>query len=58
MVVALKKKTESIKSRHHRTISPIVHAANIVAKIPSRKIERKIEDALGEDQFGWRKKMN
>jgi hypothetical protein len=33
----------------------IAHAAKIVARILRRRIERKIEDALGEDQFGFRR---
>jgi hypothetical protein len=37
----------------HRTISIIAHAAKIVARVLRRRIERKIEDALGEDQFGF-----
>jgi hypothetical protein len=38
-----------------RTISLIAHAAKIVAKILRRRIERKTEDVLGEDQFGFRR---
>ena len=30
-------------------------AAKIIAKILRRRIERKIEDVLGEDQFGFRR---
>jgi len=33
----------------------IVHTAKIIAKILRRNIERKIEDVLGEDQFGFRR---
>ena len=36
-------------------ISLIVHTAKIMAKILRRRIERKIEDVLGEDQFGFRR---
>jgi hypothetical protein len=35
-------------------ISVIAHAAKVVASI-IRRIEKKIEDVLGEDQFGFRK---
>ena len=38
-----------------RTISLIAHTAKIIAKILRRRIERKIEDVLGEDQFGFRR---
>ena len=34
---------------------PIAHTAKIVAKILRRRIEKKIEDVLGEDQFGFRR---
>ena len=36
-------------------ISLIAHTAKIVAKILRRRIEKKIEDVLGEDQFGFRR---
>ena len=31
------------------------HTAKTVAKILRRRIEKKIEDVLGEDQFGFRR---
>jgi hypothetical protein len=37
------------------TISLSVHTVKIVAKILRRRIERKIEDVLGENQFGFRR---
>ena len=33
----------------------IAHAARIVANIRRRRIERKIEEVLGDDQFGFRR---
>jgi hypothetical protein len=48
-MIALKKKTKSTKCSDHRTISLIAHTAKIIAKILKRRIERKIEDILGED---------
>jgi hypothetical protein len=53
-MIALKKKPKATKCSHHRTISVIVHAAKIVARIIRRRIDRKAEDALG-DQFGFRR---
>ena len=35
------------------TISLIAHTAKIMAKILRRRIEKKIEDVLGKDQFGF-----
>jgi hypothetical protein len=54
-MIALKKKPKAIKCSDHRTISIIAHAAKIVARILRRRIERKTEDTLGEDQFGFRR---
>jgi len=33
----------------------ITHTAKIVTKILRRRIEKKIEEVLGEDQFGFRR---
>ena len=54
-MIALKKKTQATKCSDHRTISFIAHTPKIIAKILRRRIERKIEDVLGEDQFGFRR---
>jgi len=54
-MIALKKKPQATKCSEHRTISLIAHTAKIVAKILTRRIERKIEDVLGKDQFGFRR---
>ena len=54
-VIAFKKKPQATKCSHHRTISLIAHRAKIIAKILRRRIGRKIEDVLGEDQFGFRR---
>jgi len=54
-MIALKKKTQATKCSDHHTISLIAHTAKMIAKILRRRIERKIEDVLGEDQFGFRR---
>ena len=54
-MIALKKKTEATKCSDYRTISLTAHTAKILAKILRRRIEKKIEDVLGEDQFGFRR---
>ena len=51
-MIALKKKTQATKCCDHCTISLTAHTAKIIAKI-LRRIERKIEDVLGEEQFGF-----
>ena len=50
-IIALKKKPQATKCSDHRTISLIAHTAKIVAKILRRRIEKKIEDVLGEDHL-------
>jgi hypothetical protein len=54
-MVALKKKPKASKSTDHRTISLTAHAAKVVASVIRISSEKKIEDVLGEDQFGIRK---
>jgi len=54
-MIALKKKPHATKCSNHRKISLFALTANIVAKILRRRIEKKIEDVLGEDQFGLRR---
>jgi hypothetical protein len=51
----LKEEAQSYKVQHHRTVSIITHAAKIVSRILRRRIEREIQDVLGEDQFGFRR---
>ena len=52
-MIALKK-PQATKCNDHRTISLIAHTAKIVTKI-LRRIEKKIEEVLGEDQLGFRR---
>ena len=54
-MIALKKKTKTTKCSDYRTVSLVAHTAKIIAKILKRRIEKKIEDVLGEDQFGFRR---
>ena len=54
-MIALKNKTQTTTCSDHRTISLISHTAMIIAKLLRRRIERKIEDVHGEDQFGFRR---
>jgi len=56
-MIALKKKPQVTKCSDYHTISLITRTTKIVAKIHilRRRIKRKIEDVLGEDQFGFRR---
>jgi hypothetical protein len=52
-MIALKK-PKATKFSDHRTISLIAYRARIVARMLRRRTERKIEDVLGKDQFGFK----
>jgi len=54
-VIAFKKKPQATKCSDHLTISPIARTGKILGMILRRKIERKIEDVLGEDPFRFRR---
>jgi len=54
-MTVLKKKPDITKCSDHHTVSLIPHTAKIVVRIHTRRIERKIEDVLGEDQFEFRR---
>ena len=53
-VFALKKKLYATKCSHHHTISLTAQPAKTVVTIRKWRIERKIEDEIREDQFGFR----
>jgi hypothetical protein len=54
-MVALNKKPKATKCSDHHTVSLITHTAKIVVRILRGRIERKIEDVLGNVQFGFRR---
>jgi len=53
--IALKKQPKATKCSDHRTISFIAHTANIAVMTLRRRIQRKIEDVLG-DQCAFRRR--
>ena len=55
VTMAAFKKPKATKCSNHCTICLTSHTAKIVARILRRRIDRKIEDVLGQDQFGFRK---
>jgi len=54
-LIATKKKPRGTKYSDYYTISLNAHTAKIVERILRRRIERNIEEVLGEDQFGFRR---
>jgi hypothetical protein len=57
IMIPIKKKNNATACKDHRTISLIPHAAKIMLKIITKRIQAKVEaeNGLGEDQFGFRK---
>jgi hypothetical protein len=53
-VIALQKQ-EAAKCSDNRTVSLVTHIVEMVARILRKMIESKVEDVLGEDQFGFRR---
>ena len=53
-MIALNRKPHATKCSNHHRVSLITHRAKIVAMI-LRRVERKIENFLGEDKFGFRR---
>uniref|UniRef100_A0A8D8WQA5 Craniofacial development protein 2 n=2 Tax=Cacopsylla melanoneura TaxID=428564 RepID=A0A8D8WQA5_9HEMI len=54
-LVPLPKKPNATECKDFRTISFICHLTKAITKIIMKRIERKIEDNMGDDQFGFRK---
>jgi hypothetical protein len=53
-MIALQNRPKATKCSDYRRISLTAHTAKTVSRIP-RRIAKKIEDALGGDQFGFRR---
>ena len=54
-MIASNKKPQAPKCSDHPTFILIALTTKTVEKILRRRIEKKIEDVLGEDQFGFRR---
>jgi len=53
-MISLNKKAHATKCSDHHRVSLIAHTAKVVAMILRRRVERKIENVLG-DQFRFRR---
>ena len=51
----LSKKSKSTKCEEYRTLSILTQTCKILTKIILVRIERKIDENLAEEQFGFRK---
>uniref|UniRef100_A0A8D8S3W4 Craniofacial development protein 2 n=1 Tax=Cacopsylla melanoneura TaxID=428564 RepID=A0A8D8S3W4_9HEMI len=55
ILVPLPKKSKAKECKDYRTISCICHLTKAITRIILKRIDRKIEENMGEDQFGFRK---
>jgi len=53
--LVLPKKSKSTKCEEYRTLSILTHTSKILTKIILGQIEKKIDENLAEDQFGFQK---
>ena len=51
----LPKKSKSTKCEEYRILSILTHTSKILTKIILGRIEKKIDENLAEDKFGFRK---
>jgi hypothetical protein len=54
-MIALKKEPKTATFFDNNTVGLIEYVAKIVARVLRRRIEKKIEDILGEGQIGFRR---
>lgn len=54
VLVPLEKKTNATRCEDHRTISLISHASKVLLRVLTTRLERKANDWIGKDQFGFR----
>jgi hypothetical protein len=57
VMIVIPKKTRIEKCEEHRTLSLVSHASKILKRIIGRRLEKKVEDNLSENQFGFRKNI-
>jgi hypothetical protein len=55
IMATLRKKSKSTKCEEYRTLSTLTHTSKILTKIILGQIEKKIDENLAENQFGFRK---
>ena len=55
VMITLPKTANAVECSDHRTISLISHAAKILLKIITKRVESKVRDYIGCNQFGFRK---
>ena len=55
VMVPLQKKVNAVDCEDYRTISLISYASKIHLRILTKRIENKVKDYIGENQFGFRK---
>ena len=56
-IVTLQKKPNAQRCEDHRTISLISHASKILLRVINNRLTARLEEYIGWDQFGFRKRM-
>ena len=52
--IALPKKPRAVECKDHRTISLMSHVMRVILKVIHSRIERKIDEQIAEEQYGFR----
>lgn len=55
IIIPIPKKAKADQCSQFRTISLLPHASKILTKIVYKRMDRKIEEHLGQDQYGFRR---
>ena len=57
VMITLPKTAHAVECADHRTISLLSHVAKILLKIITKRVESKVRDYIGCNQFGFRKRL-
>ena len=55
VLIPLEKKKNATRCADHRTISLISHASKVLLRILTMRLQKKADEWIGSDQFGFRK---
>ena len=58
VMISLPKTTNAVECADHRTICLISHAAKILLKVLNKRVDSKVRDYIGCNQFGFRKGLD
>jgi hypothetical protein len=55
ILIPIPKKINAVECEDHRTINLICHASKIILKILTKRVESKVREYIGQNQFGFKK---